>query len=382
MRYFLFPLTFKEQDNPSNKGYRYALENKSRWIDMGEAKDEVNTYDRGTTNLVYKNVAYNIFKDYVNIDEKYRVYIGCDMNLSYDRLSEEEETSSWGSTSNTQKILKKQTIDSSKKIVDAISRFKGDEGTLTLKAGTYSGDIETSIPYIFNIVGAMADKTAIDGTRAVDTIDNESIISGAIKFTGEAYILLDGLTFTKNASINLVDFRGSLNIRNCKFVGLTRTNAISVDANSELQLTIRRCYFSKSSVADGISIKGKLLSSDIVHNKFVSTFCSGKIISLSDSYKNANININRNECDKPNLLAISLTEDIVTRYILASNTFKSLTGAFVDITLNSKDDTVSFRNTSVTITGIEIADNIKPVNVISDIPEDEKGRYPLIVIKK
>lgn len=382
MKYFLFPLTFKEQDNPANKGYRYALENKSRWIDMGEAKDEVNTYDKGTTNLVYKNVVYNIFKDYVSIDENYRVYIGCDMNLSYDRLSEEEETSVWGSASNTQKILKKQTIDSSKKITDAINVFKGDEGTLTLKAGTYSGDIETSIPYIFNIVGAMADKTAIDGARAVDTIDNESIISGAIKFTGEAYIVLNGLTFTKNASIDLTEFRGSLNIRNCKFVGLTTTNAISVDNKSELQLTITRCYFSKSSVTDGISIKGKLLSSDILHNKFVSTFCSGKIISLSDSYKNAYINISRNECEKPNLLAISLTEDNVTKYTLDSNIFKSLTGAFVDITLNSKDGTVSFRNISITVSGTEINEDIKPVNVITDILEDEKNRCPLIVIKK
>ena len=51
---------------------------------VGEAKDEVNTYDKGTTVLVYKGNCYNIHKDYVSIDEKFRVYIGIDMNLSTD----------------------------------------------------------------------------------------------------------------------------------------------------------------------------------------------------------------------------------------------------------------------------------------------------------
>lgn len=84
MTYYLMPLTKEESKDSRKKGYRYAIENKSRWVNLGEAKDEVNTYDKGTTVLVYKGNCYNIHKDYVSIDEKFRVYIGIDMNLSTD----------------------------------------------------------------------------------------------------------------------------------------------------------------------------------------------------------------------------------------------------------------------------------------------------------
>lgn len=84
MEYYLMPLTKEESKDARKKGYRYAMENKSRWVPLGEAKEEVNTYDKGTTVLVYKGTAYNIHKDYVSIDEHFRVYIGDNMNLSTD----------------------------------------------------------------------------------------------------------------------------------------------------------------------------------------------------------------------------------------------------------------------------------------------------------
>lgn len=75
MTYYFFPLTEEETKDPNKLGYGYALKNQSRWIasaDLGE----VNTYDRGTTHIVYDGHAYMIHKDYVDISNSLRVYVG------------------------------------------------------------------------------------------------------------------------------------------------------------------------------------------------------------------------------------------------------------------------------------------------------------------
>ena len=67
MTYYFFPLTEEETKDPNKLGYGYALKNQSRWIasaDLGE----VNTYDRGTTHIVYDGHAYMIHKDYVDLE--------------------------------------------------------------------------------------------------------------------------------------------------------------------------------------------------------------------------------------------------------------------------------------------------------------------------
>ena len=84
MRYYFFPLTEKESEDGSKKGYAYAIKHKDRWIETTNLQ-EVNTYDYGTTHLVYNNIAYRMQKDYLSLDEGYRLYIavpsqyGCDI---------------------------------------------------------------------------------------------------------------------------------------------------------------------------------------------------------------------------------------------------------------------------------------------------------------
>lgn len=84
MKYFLMPITKEEIKKSGTLGLAYAVKNKSKWIAIDNIKDEINTYDRGTTVLVVNDICYNIHKDYVNVSESYRLYIGCDYKSSND----------------------------------------------------------------------------------------------------------------------------------------------------------------------------------------------------------------------------------------------------------------------------------------------------------
>lgn len=87
MTYYLFPLTIEETKNPKKKGWDYCLKNKSKWVKLGDWSGVLlDTYDRGESNIVHKNRVYMIHRDFINIDEDYRVYIGLDNNLSVDQV--------------------------------------------------------------------------------------------------------------------------------------------------------------------------------------------------------------------------------------------------------------------------------------------------------
>ena len=75
MKYYAYLLSKEDIKDGRKKGLAYAIKNKNKWVDISAVKDEINTYDKGTTVLCYKQTAYNIYKDYVSIDEQYRVYI-------------------------------------------------------------------------------------------------------------------------------------------------------------------------------------------------------------------------------------------------------------------------------------------------------------------
>lgn len=75
--YMLFPLT-KEETMQGGKcfGFNYAWQNKDRWVSIDDAAYELQTYDRGFTHIFYDNKVYNLFCDYVMIEDKTRLYIG------------------------------------------------------------------------------------------------------------------------------------------------------------------------------------------------------------------------------------------------------------------------------------------------------------------
>ena len=84
MKYYAYLLDNDGFQDGRKKGLAYALKHKSDWVDIAAVKDEINTYDKGTTVLTYKDTAYNIYKDYVSIDGEYRVYICENRGYDYD----------------------------------------------------------------------------------------------------------------------------------------------------------------------------------------------------------------------------------------------------------------------------------------------------------
>lgn len=84
MKYYALFLDVEESNDPRKAGIAYAIRNKERWVPVDNVKDEFNTYDKGTTVFYYNEIAYNVHKDYVNVNEEYRVYICKNLNLSSD----------------------------------------------------------------------------------------------------------------------------------------------------------------------------------------------------------------------------------------------------------------------------------------------------------
>ena len=74
MQYFIFPLTISEAHTPAKVGYSYIKKNEGRLVNFPDLV-EVNTYDRGTTRIIYEDVVYKIKKDYVDLSGKRRIYL-------------------------------------------------------------------------------------------------------------------------------------------------------------------------------------------------------------------------------------------------------------------------------------------------------------------
>lgn len=79
MKYYFLPLKLSESRTPSNYGWRFVHENEGRLVES-DVLIEVNTYDRGTTRILYDNVVYLIKKDFVDISNSRRIYVGIPAN--------------------------------------------------------------------------------------------------------------------------------------------------------------------------------------------------------------------------------------------------------------------------------------------------------------
>lgn len=91
MNVYMLPLTVEESRDARNCGLAFALKNRDRWVDIEPIRESFNTYDKGTTVMVHEGAVYNIFKDYNDIQEGYRLYIGRNLNLDYDKIEEESD---------------------------------------------------------------------------------------------------------------------------------------------------------------------------------------------------------------------------------------------------------------------------------------------------
>lgn len=76
MKYYFFPLKPSELKIPACHSYEFVHANEDRFVET-DVLIEVNTYDKGTSRLVYNDVVYQIKKDYVDLSGQRRIYIGC-----------------------------------------------------------------------------------------------------------------------------------------------------------------------------------------------------------------------------------------------------------------------------------------------------------------
>ena len=95
MVYKALCLTKKESKNPMFCGYKYAYNNKDRWIEltMDEPDKQLGSYDVSKTSVVVEGIVYTIYKDFIIIDENIRLFILQARDLENDRIVEEETES-------------------------------------------------------------------------------------------------------------------------------------------------------------------------------------------------------------------------------------------------------------------------------------------------
>lgn len=84
-KYLALFLDKDESNDPRKKGYAYAKMNEDRFVDVSEFKDDfLCGYDRSLIVFTYKGIAYNVFKEYAELETGNRIYVCCDLNLAYD----------------------------------------------------------------------------------------------------------------------------------------------------------------------------------------------------------------------------------------------------------------------------------------------------------
>lgn len=75
MTYYLFPLTKEESQNAIMTGWRYVYNHQDRLVEVSDLGYEVNTYDKGTTRIVYNDKVYVIYKDFTDIINHKRIWV-------------------------------------------------------------------------------------------------------------------------------------------------------------------------------------------------------------------------------------------------------------------------------------------------------------------
>lgn len=68
-------LTKDETKDGRNLGLKFVLENKDRWEDIDNSTYELQTYDKGTSQIVHENKLYMIHRDFIFVDNAERVFL-------------------------------------------------------------------------------------------------------------------------------------------------------------------------------------------------------------------------------------------------------------------------------------------------------------------
>lgn len=75
---YIFPLTEKESFTPVKTGWLYATANKDRWVQFDDILKEHMVdpdYSENKFHIVYNNIPYDVYKDYLDVNNDERVFI-------------------------------------------------------------------------------------------------------------------------------------------------------------------------------------------------------------------------------------------------------------------------------------------------------------------
>ena len=68
-------LTPQESNDGKCLGLKFAMQNESRWKSIAGCEYDLQTYDRGITNLLIDNKVYIIHRDFILYNKKVRLFV-------------------------------------------------------------------------------------------------------------------------------------------------------------------------------------------------------------------------------------------------------------------------------------------------------------------
>ena len=84
-------LTRKESINGNCLGLKYAIKKESEWKDITGCEYELQTCDRGVTNLVIDNKVYMIHRDFIMFDKGVRLFICKSFDAEVDKIETDND---------------------------------------------------------------------------------------------------------------------------------------------------------------------------------------------------------------------------------------------------------------------------------------------------
>ena len=275
--------------NPATK--KYVDDNKfsGKYSDLSGAPTIPSKVSELENDLAYSTENY--------VDEKYET--------AYETLT--GFAKSMNELSQTVEMLRKSLSTSTAVLVpgESIANKYADENinTIALIPGTFSNQLD--LTRSIKLTGYNSDVVANTGDRCSDVIgENESIINGAINISGNSDVVLEGLTFTENALIE-IENNGSLTLTNCKIVNVTpnaaKTFIVKSTQSNPIKLTIENCYFgsntttSTGNVYNGLELNCTLKDGSSISNNYcAAAVCTHNMINIYAVEEGATIYINNN----------------------------------------------------------------------------------------
>ena len=79
-------LTPQESNDGRCLGLNFAMKNESRWVSIAGTEYELQTCDRGVTNLVIDNKVCMIHRDFIMVSKKVRLFVCKCFNSEVDKI--------------------------------------------------------------------------------------------------------------------------------------------------------------------------------------------------------------------------------------------------------------------------------------------------------